>query len=113
MAQAIADGVFRPMNEKKLPELLLPSEQLRPTSPAPSTSPSSAAEKKEDAGPTNNWMSPAEDGRAKVRPLYDGCMKGRTMYVMPYVHGPARLPDQQGRRRDHRQRSTSSRACGS
>ncbi|MBI3844366.1 MAG: phosphoenolpyruvate carboxykinase (GTP) [Planctomycetes bacterium] len=49
------------------------------------------SEKKEDAGPTNNWMSPA-DARARVRPLFDGAMKGRTMYVVPYLMGPARSP---------------------
>ncbi len=41
---------------------------------------------KEDAGPNNNWM-PAEEAKAKLMPLYDGCMKGRTMYVIPYVMG--------------------------
>ena len=42
--------------------------------------------KKEDAGPNNNWMAP-DEALKMLRPLYDGCMKGRTLYVIPYMMG--------------------------
>jgi len=44
-----------------------------------------------EAGPNNNWMSPA-DGHAKVDALFDGAMRGRTMYVIPYCMGPIDSP---------------------
>ncbi len=47
--------------------------------------------KQEDAGPNNHWMAPAE-AHARIDALFDGCMRGRTMYVIPYCMGPIASP---------------------
>ncbi|MEO6065391.1 MAG: phosphoenolpyruvate carboxykinase (GTP) [Lysobacterales bacterium] len=45
----------------------------------------------DDAGPNNNWLAPA-DGHAKMDALFAGCMRGRTLYVVPYCMGPIDSP---------------------
>ena len=84
--ELVARGSLVPLNPERAPRCFLyrsdPSDVARTEH---LTFVCTAAEA--DAGPTNNWMNPREAER-KVWPLFERCMAGRTMYVVPYLMGP-------------------------
>ena len=89
-AEMLRDGTYIELNQKTYPHSYL--HRSNPNDVARTEGITFiCTRKKEDAGPTNNWMSP-EEAKGKVRPLFDGAMKGRTMYVVPYILGPATSP---------------------
>ena len=83
----IADGALIRLNEDGYPRSFL--HRSNPTDVARTEHLTFICSNQQiDAGPTNNWMAP-EDAERNVWPLFGGAMKGRTMYVVPYLMGPA------------------------
>ena len=90
ISQMTADGTLSPLNQDTYPNCYLHLSDPRDVARVEHLT-YVCTENPEDAGPNNNWMSPAE-GHAKVDPLFEGVMRGRTMYVIPYCMGPIDSP---------------------
>src|SRR5579872_6338096 len=88
--QLLHEGRTFRLNEKTYPNCLLhrsdPSDVARTEKVT-----YICTRERQEAGPTNNWIAPAE-AKATLSNLYKGCMQGRTMYVVPYILGPAGSP---------------------
>ena len=86
IAECVASGELIELNQQKMPGCYLhrsASHDVARTEHLTFV----CTEAKEDSGPNNNWMPPQE-AIARLTPLFDGVMKGRTMYVVPFLMGP-------------------------
>lgn len=83
--EAMKTGEIIKLNEEKLPNCYLHRTAINDVARVENRT-FICTTKREDAGPTNNWMSP-DECKAKLLPLYKGSMRGKTMYVIPYSMG--------------------------
>jgi phosphoenolpyruvate carboxykinase (GTP) len=90
IGEMVQDGTLLPLHAQQAPSSYL--HRSHPTDVARTEHLTFICSRhQEDAGPTNNWMAP-DEAKSKVGPLFDGVMRGRTMYVVPYVMGPLGSP---------------------
>ncbi|MDE2490890.1 MAG: phosphoenolpyruvate carboxykinase (GTP) [Elusimicrobia bacterium] len=88
--RAVARGFMVPLDEQKFPGCYYSRSNTNDVARTEHLT-FICTENKEDAGPTNNWMSP-KDGYAKAKEFFHGSMHGRTMYVIPFSMGPVGSP---------------------